>query len=117
MKGVEAKRNLLTLMRTMLLVEHVRSAQVQVIGSWRLVDPIFDNLRVRHTGKQFRLLLRKGVHRYEYVDDREKFEENCLPPPPNQSVLRQTQLSECDYGHARRVWREFGRKDLGDYHC
>ena len=24
-------------------------------------------------------------------------------------------ISECDYGHAQRVWKEFGMKNLGDY--
>ena len=47
-----------------------------------MIDPIFDNLRVGHSDEQFRLLLREGVYPYEYMDDWEKFEENCLPPPP-----------------------------------
>ena len=29
--------------------------------------------------EQFQLKLRKGVYPYEYMDDWEKFEENCLP--------------------------------------
>ena len=44
------------------------------------IDPIFDNLRVGYVDKQFRLLLRKGVYPYEYVDDCKKFKENHLPP-------------------------------------
>ena len=48
---------------------------------WKLeIDLIFDNLRVSHTDKQFRLLLTKGVYPYEYMDDWKKFKENCLPP-------------------------------------
>ena len=44
------------------------------------IDLIFDNLRVSHMDEQSKLLLRKGVYPYEYVNDCEKFKENYLPP-------------------------------------
>ena len=47
---------------------------------WKLgINLIFHNLRVSHTDKQFQLLCRKGVNPYKYMDDGEKFEEDCLP--------------------------------------
>ena len=78
---------------------------------------IFDNLRVGHMDKQFRLLLRKGAYPYEYMDDWEKFEENHLPPiKVFYSELSLSRISECNYDHALRVWRESGMKDLRNYH-
>ena len=81
------------------------------------IDPIFDNLRVSHMGKQFQLLLRKRVYPYEYLDDWEKLEENHLPfCEAFYSKLSLLEINECDYDHAQRVWRVFGMKNLDDYH-
>ena len=81
------------------------------------IDPIFQNLRFGRTDEQFRLLLRKGVYPYEYMDDWSKFGENQLPPIESfYSKLNLSGISECDYDHAQRVWSEFGMKSLGEYH-
>ena len=81
------------------------------------IDPIFQNLRFGLTDEQFRLLLRKGVYPYEYMDDWSKFGENQLPPIESfYSKLNLSGISECDYDHAQRVWSEFGMKSLGEYH-
>ena len=80
------------------------------------IDPIFDNLRFSLTDEQFRLLLRKGVYPYEYMDDWSKFEEKQLPPKEEfYSNLNLSGISECDYDHAQRVWKEFDMKSLGEY--
>ena len=51
------------------------------------------------------------------MDDWEKFKENCFPSiEAFYSKLNLSGTSECGYGHADRVWREFRMKDLGDYH-
>ena len=51
------------------------------------------------------------------MDDWEKFQENCIPPVEVlYSKLNLPGTSECDYDDAQRVCREFGMKDLGDYH-
>ena len=81
------------------------------------IGPIFDSLRVGCRDEQFWLLLRKGVYPYEDMDNWEKFEENCLPLiEVFYSRLNLSGISECNYDHTQRVWREFGVKDLGDYH-
>ena len=81
------------------------------------IDPIFQNLRFGLTDEQFRLLLRKGVYPYEYMDDWSKFGENQLPPIESfYSKLNLSGISECDYDHAQRVWSEFDMKSLGEYH-
>ena len=85
---------------------------------WKLeIEQIFDNIRVGYTDEQFRLLLRKEVYPYQYMDDWEKFKENQLPPiEAFYSGFNLSRISECDYDHAQRVWAAFGMKNLGDYH-
>ena len=64
---------------------------------------IFDNLRVGHMDEQFQLLLRKGVYLYEYMDGREKFEENQLTTIETfYSKLNLSRISEFNYSHAQR---------------
>ena len=64
------------------------------------------------------LLTRKGVYPYEHVNSWDRFEETQLPPiSAFYSNLNMSSISEEDYQHAqRRVWKEFGIHDLGDYH-
>ena len=51
------------------------------------------------------------------MDSREKFEKNHLPPIEMfYSNLNMSGISEYNYKHAQRVWKEFGKKNLGDYH-
>ena len=66
---------------------------------------------------QYDLLTRKGVYPYEYVNSWDRFNETQLPPisafysNPNMSSI-----SEEDYQHAQRVWKEFEIHNLEDYH-
>ena len=73
---------------------------------------------------QYGLLTRKGVYPYEYINSWDRFEETQLPPIDafysnlNMSLinLNMSLISEEDYQHAQRVWKEFGNYNLGDYH-
>ena len=66
---------------------------------------------------QYDLLTRKGVYRYEYVNSWDRFNEtHLLPIDAFYSNLNMSSISEEDYQHAQRVWKEFGIRDLGDYH-
>ena len=66
---------------------------------------------------QYDLFTRKGVYPYEYVNSWDRFNET-QPPPIDAfySNLNMSSISEEDYQHAQRVWKEFGIRDLGDYH-
>ena len=47
----------------------------------------------------------------------DKFKETKLPPREAfYSKLNMVGVREEDYEHARRVWKKFGLKDLGEYH-
>ena len=66
---------------------------------------------------QCELLVRKGIYPYEYMDSWDRFEETNLPPKDSfYSALSMSGVSETDYEHARKVWREFGINNMGEYH-
>ena len=66
---------------------------------------------------QYNLLTRKGVYPYEYINSWDRFEETQLPPiSAFYSNLNMSSIREEDYQHAQRVWKEFGIRDLRDYH-
>ena len=62
-----------------------------------------------YTQKQRGLLVRKGVYPYEYMDDSKKFEAESLPNTDKFcSNLNMSGISDEDYSHTERVWKEFG---------
>ena len=62
---------------------------------------------------QYDMLTRKEVYPYEYVNSWDRF----LPPiDAFYSNLNMSSISEEDYQHAQRVWKEFGIHNLRDYH-
>ena len=66
---------------------------------------------------QYKLLTRKGVHPYEYMDSWDKFKETSLPSTDKFfSKLNGTEISEDDYEHANKVWKEFNIQNLEEYH-
>ena len=46
----------------------------------------------------------------------DKFKESLPPLEAFYSKLNMSKISEDDYQHAQRVWKEFGIQNLGDYH-
>ena len=61
-----------------------------------------------------RLLLKKGIYPYEYMDSFERFNETELPEKENfYSSLNGKGISDEEYAH---VWKKFGCQNLGDYH-
>ena len=66
---------------------------------------------------QYELLTRKGIYPYEYMSSWDRFEEVQLPPiEAFYSNLSTSSISEDDYQHTQKVWKEFGIRNLGDYH-
>ena len=51
------------------------------------------------------------------MDSWDRFEETNLPPKGAfYSALSMSGVSETDYEHARKVWRELWFKNMGEYH-
>ena len=70
-----------------------------------------------YSENQYKLLIRKGIYSYEDMTSWDKFKEMKLPPREAFcSKLNIAGVREEDYEHARRVWKEFGLEDLGEYH-
>ncbi|KYN27445.1 hypothetical protein ALC57_03154 [Trachymyrmex cornetzi] len=66
--------------------------------------------------EKFKLLTRKGVFPYEYVDCVEKLQDTRLPPRESfYSSLTGDTVSESDYAHAVNVWQRFSIRTLGEY--
>ena len=67
--------------------------------------------------EQFYLMKRKGIYPYKYMNSFNKFNETELPPiEAFYSKLKDENISEDDYNHAKNVWKVFGLKNMGEYH-
>ena len=70
-----------------------------------------------HNDRQRELLICKGIYPYEYMDSWDKFKETSLPSIEKfYSNLNMSGVSNKDYEHACRVWREFGIRNMREYH-
>ena len=66
---------------------------------------------------KFILLLRKGVYPYEYMDNLERFNETLLPNKETfYNNLNMEDITDTDYMHAKKVFKGFKLKHLGEYH-
>ena len=66
---------------------------------------------------KFISLLRKGVYPYEYMDNWERFNEILLPNKEAfYSNLNMEDITDTDYRHANKVFKELELKNLGEYH-
>ena len=67
--------------------------------------------------EQFRLSLRRTfIAMNTWMIERSSKRTASPPIKAFYSKLSMLGISECNYDHAQRVLREFGMKDLGDYH-
>ena len=66
---------------------------------------------------KFILLSRKGIYPYEYMDSWERFDETFLPDKEDfYSDLNMKDITDADYMYAKKIWKIFKIKNLGDYH-
>ena len=67
--------------------------------------------------EKLRLMRKKGVYPYEFVDNFDKLNETQLPLRKEfYSKLKQKEISYKKYSHAKEVWKTFECKTLKDYH-
>ncbi|XP_057296278.1 uncharacterized protein LOC130625239 [Hydractinia symbiolongicarpus] len=110
------KRNLGIQLRFIDSVRFMASSLDKSVNN--LSDDQCKNLRKFFKGdEQFKLLRRKGVYPYEYVDSFDKFNETKLPAKDAfYSKLNRTGISDADYAHAQKVWKDMKIKNMGVYH-
>ena len=66
---------------------------------------------------KFILLLRKRVYPYEYMDSWERTDETLVPDKEAfYNSLNMEDITNLDYKHAKRVFKYFNNKNLGDCH-
>ena len=80
-----------------------------------------DDSKILHTKNRFQektyFTLRKGVYPYDYMDNPERLSETQLPPKSAfYSKLTNSAVTDEDYNHAQKVWKEFGMTTMKDYH-
>ena len=68
-------------------------------------------------GKRLDLMSKKGVYPYDYMDSFEKFDQTELPDNEHfYSVLNDQDIANDEYDHAKKVWKTFKLKNMGEYH-
>ena len=77
----------------------------------------FVNLKKYDSGNHLNLLLRKGVHPYNYIDSINKLDETSLPSKEAFcSKLTGEGITDEDYQHAQTFWKEFSIESMKYYH-
>ena len=81
-------------------------------------DQHFHHIKRHFTdSEQRKLLLRKGVYPYEWMDHSDKMEYTSLPEKEAfDSKLSLSSISDDDYTHAKNIWKTFHMQTMGDYH-
>ena len=89
------------------------------------LDKLVSNLpaeALKYTNKRFRkekfkLMTRKGIYPYDYMDSFDKFNKTELPTKEEfYSILNNEHISDEDYSHAQKVWNTFQLQTMGEYH-
>ena len=63
------------------------------------------------------MLYSKGIYPCEYMDSWERFDETPLPDKDSfYSNLNLEDIADVNYRHAKRVFKNLNKKNLGDYH-
>ena len=68
-------------------------------------------------GRKLDLMSKKGVYPYDWMDSFEKFDQTELPTKEHfYSILNDQHITNDEYDHARKVWKTFKIKNMGEYH-
>ena len=68
-------------------------------------------------GKKLNLMSKKGVYPYDYMDSFEKINQTELLAKEHiYSILNDQDITNDEYDHAKKVWKTFKLKNMGEYH-
>ena len=66
--------------------------------------------------EKLRLMSKKGIYPYDFMDSLEKFDKTELPNKEEfYSILNDENISDEDYQHAKNEWVTFNLKSMGEY--
>ena len=69
------------------------------------------------TGMKLSLMSKKGVYPYDFMDSFEKFDQTeLLTKDQFYSILNDQDITNDEYNHAKKVWKTFNIKTMGEYH-
>ena len=66
--------------------------------------------------KKFELMTSKGVYPYDYMDSFDKFNEQLPSKEEFYSILNNESITNEAYQHAKKVWKTFKLRNIGEYH-
>ena len=104
-------------------IERLKEIELRFIDSFKFMssslDSLVNNLACggnyhffgfkEYSENQYKLFTKKGIYPYEYMTDWDKFKETKLPlREAFYSKLNMSGVSEEDYEHPNRTWKEFG---------
>ena len=100
------------------LVDNLSELKINEIDSDVLIKRFYNTYKLSDNDiNKFKLLLRKGVYPYEYMDRWKRFNETELPSKDKfHSKLNLEDISADDYAHAINVRNTFNISSLGEYH-
>ena len=100
------------------LVDNLSELKIKEIDNDVLIKRFYNTYQLsKNDINKFKLLLRKGVYPYEYMDSWKRFNETKLPSKDKfYSTLNLEDTSDDHYAHAINVWNTFNFNDLGEYH-
>ena len=89
------------------------SSSLDKLGSNLLKDDLIHTSKV-FKGKRLNLMSQKGVY---FMDSFEKFNQMELPTKDQfYSILNDQHITDDEYDHAKKVWKTFNIKTMGEYH-
>ena len=100
------------------LVDNLSELKIREITNDVLIKRFYNTYQLSDNDiNKFKLLLRKGVYPYEYMDSWSKFNVTLLPSKNRfYSRLNIEHISDEDYAHPHGVWNIFNIRNLGKYH-
>ena len=101
-----------------IFVDNLSELKIKEIDNDVLIKRFYNTYQLsKNDINKFKLLLRKGVYPYEYMDSWKRFTDTELPSKDKfYSKLNLEDISDDDYAHTINVWNTFNINNLGEYH-
>ena len=76
----------------------------------------FNYINKEFKNEKFDLMRKKGIYPYDYMDSFDKFNEQLPSKEDFYSILNDEHITYEAYQHAKKVWKTFKIKTMGEYH-